>query len=221
MVGSGPSSSFWNGAEEGVGASPGSVVSQDDPDVKQLWLHPGGSLPGGRQESMQAYVTKVHTSVVEELTRNKQHRFIILDQEFLRLWWDGVASAKQKLQVHEIVAQRLLEFVLGGQVMRDEVVTHVNDQTFQLTEGHGFLYKTFGIRPQFSWQVDSLGTSATTPTLFALAGFSGHIISRIDYDLKEAMQKDQEMQFVWRGSRSLLAQQETFTHVMDENGYCS
>ena len=58
-------------------------------------------------------------------------------------------------------------------------------------EGHGFLYETFGIRPQFSWQVDSLGTSATTPTLFAMAGFSGHIISRIDYDLKEAMQKDQ------------------------------
>ncbi|KAJ1060902.1 hypothetical protein K5549_002189 [Capra hircus] len=90
-----------------------------------------------------------------------------------------------------------------------------------LRDGCEFLYETFGIWPQFSWQVDSLGTSATTPTLFALAGFSGHIISRIDYDLKEAMQKDQEMQFVWRGSRSLLAQQEIFTHVLDENGYCS
>ena len=31
----------------------------------------------------------------------------------------------------------------------------------------------------------------------------------------------QEMQFVWRGSKSLLAQQEIFTHVLDENGYCS
>ena len=58
-------------------------------------------------------------------------------------------------------------------------------------EGHGFLYETFGIRPQFSWQVDSFGASATTPTLFALAGFNAHLISRIDYDLKEAMQKDQ------------------------------
>ncbi|KAI4585492.1 hypothetical protein MJG53_005726 [Ovis ammon polii x Ovis aries] len=305
MVGSGPSSSFWNGAEEGVGGEargadhpeqvtlhtlmcsydldqeevtghtptcddgnklaflrgklaapcvlvtvPGSNVvhltgaaktlsARVLPPVHRLsciWHRVGtewaqrlpcwnssesrGQGPG-QMESMQAYVTKVHTSVVEELTRNKQHRFIIVDQEFFRLWWDGVTSAKQKLQVHEIVAQRLLEFVLGGQVMHDEVVTHVNDQTFQLTEGHGFLYKTFGIRPQFSWQVDSLGTSATTPTLFALAGFSGHIISRIDYDLKEAMQKDQEMQFVRRGSRSLLAQQEIFTHVLDENGYCS
>uniref|UniRef100_A0A452DL61 Alpha-mannosidase n=1 Tax=Capra hircus TaxID=9925 RepID=A0A452DL61_CAPHI len=178
------------------------------------WLHTA-------QESMQAYVTKVHTSVVEELTRNKQHRFIIVEQEFSRLWWDGVASAKQKLQVRELVGQGCLAFVLGGQVMHDEAVTHVDDQILQLTEGHGFLYETFGIRPQFSWQVDSFGASATTPTLFALAGFNAHLISRIDYDLKEAMQKDQEMQFMWRGSRSLLAQQEIFTHVLDENGYCS
>ncbi|KAJ1060959.1 hypothetical protein K5549_002246 [Capra hircus] len=178
------------------------------------WLHTA-------QESMQAYVTKVHTSVVEELTRNKQHRFIIVEQEFSRLWWDGVASAKQKLQVRELVGQGRLAFVLGGQVMHDEAVTHIDDQILQLTEGHGFLYETFGIRPQFSWQVDSFGASATTPTLFALVGFNAHLISRIDYDLKEAMQKDQEMQFVRRGSRSLLAQQEIFTHVLDENGYCS
>ena len=37
--------------------------------------------------------------MVEDLTRNKQHRFIIVDQEFFRLWWDGVASDKQKGQV--------------------------------------------------------------------------------------------------------------------------
>ncbi|XDA77733.1 hypothetical protein R6Z07M_007825 [Ovis aries] len=191
----------------------------------RVFMVPYSHLDVGRlltvQESMQAYVTKVHTSVVEELTRNKQHRFIIVDQEFFRLWWDGVASAKQKLQVHELVGQGCLEFVLGGQVMHDEAVTHVDDQILQLTEGHGFLYETFGIWPQFSWQVDSFGASAMTPTLFALAGFNAHIISRIDYDLKEIMKNDQEMQFVRRGSRSLLAQQEIFTHVLDENGYCS
>ena len=31
----------------------------------------------------------------------------------------------------------------------------------------------------------------------------------------------QQLQFVWRGSRSLSAQQETFTHVLDQFGYCS
>ena len=63
--------------------------------------------------------------------------------------------------------------------------------TSVFAEGHGFLYETFGIRPQFSWHVDPFGASATTPTLFALAGFNAHLISRIDYDLKDAMQEAQ------------------------------
>lgn len=64
-----------------------------------------------------------------------------------------------------------------------------------VSEGHGFLYETFGVRPQFSWHVDPFGASATTPVLFALAGFNAHLISRIDYDLKDAMQKNKV--FFW------------------------
>nr|CAI9707516.1 unnamed protein product [Rangifer tarandus platyrhynchus] len=188
------------------------VVPHSHMDVG--WLHTV-------QESMQAYVTNVYNSVVEELTLEKKRRFIAVEQEYFRLWWDGVASDGQKGQVHQLVAEGRLEFVLGGQVMHDEAVTHFDDQILQLTEGHGFLYETFGFRPQFSWQVDPFGASATTPTLFALAGFNAHVISRIDYDLKEAMQYNQELQFVWRGSRSLSAQQEIFTHVLDQFGYCS
>ena len=64
-------------------------------------------------------------------------------------------------------------------------------ETYLFAEGHGFLYETFGVRPQISWQVDPFGASSTTPTLFALAGFNAHVISRIDYNLKEAMQYNQ------------------------------
>ena len=64
----------------------------------------------------------------------------------------------------------------------------VTEEVSLFAEGHGFLYETFGIRPQFSWQVDPFGASATTPTLFALAGFNAHVISRINYNLKKAMQ---------------------------------
>ncbi|KAG8505835.1 Epididymis-specific alpha-mannosidase, partial [Galemys pyrenaicus] len=173
------------------------------------------------QESMQAYAASVYTSVVEELTRGPSRKFIAVEQEFFRLWWDSVASAQQKRQVRSLLAQRRLEFVTGGQVVPDEAVTHVDDQILQLTEGHGFLYETFGFRPRFSWQVDPFGASATTPTLFALAGFHAHVISRVDYDLKEAMQATQGLQFVWRASPSLAERQEIFTHVMDQHSYCS
>ncbi|MXQ99690.1 hypothetical protein E5288_WYG020328 [Bos mutus] len=188
------------------------VVPHSHMDVG--WLHTV-------QENMQAYVTSVYNSVVEELTLEKKRRFIAVEQEYFRLWWDGVASDRQKGQVHQLVAEGRLEFVLGGQVMHDEAVTHIDDQILQLTEGHGFLYEIFGVRPQISWQVDPFGASSTTPTLFAPAGFNAHVISRIDYDLKEAMQDNRQLQFVWRGSRSLSAQQEIFTHVLDQFGYCS
>ncbi|KAJ8390261.1 hypothetical protein AAFF_G00108300 [Aldrovandia affinis] len=173
------------------------------------------------QESMHAYAANVYSSVTEELTREKHRKFIAVEQEFFRLWWDTVATDKQKKQVRQLVKEGRLEFIIGGQVMHDEAVTDLDDEILQLTEGHGFLYETFGVRPQFSWHVDPFGASATTPVLFALAGFNAHLISRIDYDLKDYMQKSQKLQFVWRGSPSLGDQQEIFTHTMDQFSYCS
>ncbi|XP_078147934.1 epididymis-specific alpha-mannosidase [Centroberyx gerrardi] len=173
------------------------------------------------QESMHAYAANVYTSVTEELSKAKHRRFIAVEQEFFRLWWDTVATDSHKKQVRQLVKEGRLEFIIGGQVMHDEAVTDLDDEILQMTEGHGFLYETFGVRPQFSWHVDPFGASATTPVLFALAGFNAHLISRIDYDLKDAMQKNKKLQFVWRGSPSLKEQQEIFTHTMDQFSYCT
>ncbi|XP_073430619.1 epididymis-specific alpha-mannosidase [Dendrobates tinctorius] len=173
------------------------------------------------QESMHAYAASVYTTVVDELMKAKHRKFIVVEQEFFRLWWDMVAGDVQKQQVHQLVQEGRLEFVIGGQVMHDEAVTAVDDQILQLTEGHGFLYETFGVRPQFSWHVDPFGASAVSPTIFAMSGFNAHLISRIDYDSKAAMQDSKNLQFVWRGSRSLSEKQEIFTHVMDQFRYCT
>ncbi|XP_056431544.1 epididymis-specific alpha-mannosidase [Gadus chalcogrammus] len=173
------------------------------------------------QESMHAYAANVYSSVTEELSRDGRRRFIAVEQEFFRLWWETATDTHQR-QVRQLVKEGRLEFVLGGQVMHDEAVTDLDDQILQLTEGHGFLYETFGVRPRFSWHVDPFGASATTPVLFALAGFHAHLISRVDYDLKDSLQRDKRLQFVWRGSPSLRdQQQEIFTHVMDQFSYCS
>eukprot|EP00071_Canis_lupus_P039188 XP_022272745.1 epididymis-specific alpha-mannosidase-like isoform X1 [Canis lupus familiaris] len=63
----------------------------------------------------------------------KQRRFIAVEQEYFRLWWDGIASYRQKRQVRHLLATRRLEFVIGGQVMHDETVAHFDDQILQLT----------------------------------------------------------------------------------------
>lgn len=54
---------------------------------------------GPPQENMRAYVASVHTTVVQELTRRKDRRFVLAEQEYFRLWWDGIASEMQKKQV--------------------------------------------------------------------------------------------------------------------------
>lgn len=51
------------------------------------------------QESMHAYAANVYTTVVEELMKGKQRKFIAVEQEFFRLWWDAVATDTQKQQV--------------------------------------------------------------------------------------------------------------------------
>lgn len=48
---------------------------------------------------MHAYAANVYTSVVEELMKGKHRKFIAVEQEFFRLWWDTVATEKHKQQV--------------------------------------------------------------------------------------------------------------------------
>ncbi|XP_052003302.1 epididymis-specific alpha-mannosidase [Xyrauchen texanus] len=202
------------------------TVSENDAAEKiQTFVIPHSHMDVGWvytvRESMHAYASNMYSSVVEELSRVKSRKFIAVEQEFFRLWWANVASDWHKKQVRQLLQDGRLEFIIGGQVMHDEAVTDVDDAILQLTEGHGFLYETFGVRPRFSWHVDPFGASATTPILFALAGFDAHLISRIDYDLKDDMQKKKKLQFVWRGSPSLMEKQEIFTHTMDQFSYCT
>ncbi|XP_077992129.1 epididymis-specific alpha-mannosidase-like [Glandiceps talaboti] len=173
------------------------------------------------EESMKAYAANVYSTVVKNLVEGGHRRFIAVEQEFFRLWWDTIADYTQKLQVHQLVQNGQLEFIIGGQVMHDEAVSEYTADIEQLTEGHGSIYETFGVRPQFSWHVDPFGASAATPTLFAMAGFNGHLMSRIDYDKKNAMQKSKGLQFVWQGSPSHGSKLQMFTHVMDQYSYCT
>lgn len=51
------------------------------------------------QESMHAYAANVYTTVTEELSKAAERRFIAVEQEFFRLWWDTVATETLKRQV--------------------------------------------------------------------------------------------------------------------------
>lgn len=52
---------------------------------------------------MQAYAASTHTTVAQALTHRKHRHFVLAEQEYFRLWWDGVASHTQKRQVTDSV----------------------------------------------------------------------------------------------------------------------
>lgn len=109
------------------------------------------------QESMHAYAANVYTTVTEQLSTAAERRFIAVEQEFFRLWWDTVATDTLKRQVRvrsflptvwkccdlvwraldvkvrQLVKEGRLEFAIGGQVMHDEAVTDLEDQILQMT----------------------------------------------------------------------------------------
>uniref|UniRef100_A0A3P9KH02 Mannosidase alpha class 2B member 2 n=1 Tax=Oryzias latipes TaxID=8090 RepID=A0A3P9KH02_ORYLA len=129
------------------------------------------------QESMHAYAANVYSSVTEELSKVKERRFIAVEQEFFRLWWDTVASDLQKKQVRQLVKDGRLEFIIGGQVMHDEAVTDLEDQILQMTEGHGFLL--WNNQPwNLGYNLTLNDSSVVRPTLWMLLG-SANATSRL------------------------------------------
>lgn len=73
---------------------------------------------------MRSYAANVYTTVVAELTRGQQRRFIAVEQEFFRLWWDGVASEEQKHQVRQGRDSRIY---MGPQVPQVSVKVPAGD----------------------------------------------------------------------------------------------
>uniref|UniRef100_A0A3B3C4Z9 Mannosidase, alpha, class 2B, member 2 n=1 Tax=Oryzias melastigma TaxID=30732 RepID=A0A3B3C4Z9_ORYME len=121
------------------------------------------------QESMHAYAANVYSSVTEELSKVKERRFIAVEQEFFRLWWDTVASDLQKKQVQQLVNDGRLEFILGGQVMHDEAVTDLEDQILQMTGDLAFLL--WNNQPwNLGYNLTLNDSSVVRPSLWMLLG---------------------------------------------------
>ena len=104
--------------------------------------------------------------------------------------------------------------------MNDEATSNYEDIISQMTLGAKFIYDEFGIRPTVGWHIDPFGHSSGLAQLFADIGFDAFGINRIHYQDKDNRKKDKNLEFVWRGSQSLGAKSDVFTHIMDSH-YCS
>ncbi|XP_069023708.1 lysosomal alpha-mannosidase [Embiotoca jacksoni] len=175
---------------------------------------------GDRNDIQHAGVQYILDSVVDQLLKNPDRRFIYVETAFFYRWWKQQSSSMQRT-VKQLVNEGRLEFVNGGWCMSDEATTHYSAVIDQMTMGLRFLNETFGPcgRPRVAWHIDPFGHAREHASMFAQMGYDGFFFGRLDYQDRMRRMKAKEQELLWRASDSLAAPAaDLFTGILP-NGY--
>ena len=145
--------------------------------------------------------------------------FSYVEMAFFERWWREQTSAT-KNRTRALVNMGLLEFNLAGWCMNDEAAPTYSAAIDQMTEGQQFVLREFGpgkARPRAAWHVDPFGHSAAIASLWHGMGFDVFGLNRIDWREKDRRKSTKELEFVWRGSRTLGKDSQIFAHVLDSH----
>ena len=172
---------------------------------------------GSKAEIQEARVQFILDSVIDALLQDPSRKFIYVEVAFFSRWWKQQTD-QTKAIVRTLVNEGRLEFINGGWCMNDEAAPWYVDIIDQMTLGHQFLYKEFGVIPRIGWHIDPFGHSATQASLFASMGFDAFYFGRIDYQDKDKRMRDKTLEMIWEPSKSLGQNHSIFTGVLF-NGY--
>ncbi|XP_028998395.1 LOW QUALITY PROTEIN: lysosomal alpha-mannosidase [Betta splendens] len=175
---------------------------------------------GDRNDIQHAGVQYILDSVVDQLLKNPDRRFIYVETAFFYRWWRQQSSSMQQT-VKQLVNEGRLEFVNGGWCMSDEATTHYSAVIDQMTLGLRFLNDTFGAcgRPRVAWHIDPFGHAREHASMFAQMGYDGFFFGRLDYQDRTHRMVQREQELLWRASDSLTPPMaDLFTGILP-NGY--
>ena len=174
---------------------------------------------GANNTIQRAQVQYILDTVIQQLQVNPARRFIYVEIAFFFRWWRE-QNPGTKAIVKDLVRRGQLEFINGGWTMNDEATIYYTDGVDQMTEGHQFLLREFGVVPTIGWQIDPFGHASAQATQFAQMGFNGFFFARSDYQDYELRNKTKTLESVWRSSPSLGARSDIFTHILYDSTYC-
>uniref|UniRef100_A0A665VZF2 Alpha-mannosidase n=1 Tax=Echeneis naucrates TaxID=173247 RepID=A0A665VZF2_ECHNA len=175
---------------------------------------------GDRNDIQHAGVQYILDSVVDQLLKNPDRRFIYVETAFFYRWWKRQSPSMQQT-VRQLVDEGRLEFVNGGWCMSDEATTHYSAVIDQMTMGLRFLNETFGAcgRPRVAWHIDPFGHAREHASMFAQMGYDGFFFGRLDYQDRTHRMVQLEQELLWRASDSLPPPTaDLFTGILP-NGY--
>ncbi|CAH0775454.1 unnamed protein product [Bemisia tabaci] len=170
---------------------------------------------GSNKGHSPAGVQYIIDSVVSELLRDKNRRFVYVETSFLWRWWLE-QNEESRADVRMLVEEGRLQLLHGGWCMSDEASPHYSSMIDQMTFGLKFLNETFGEcgRPRVAWQIDPFGHSSEVALQFAAMGYNGVFFGRIDQQDFETREGRREMEMMWRPDTSTGEEGELFTGIL-------
>ncbi|XP_025413400.1 lysosomal alpha-mannosidase-like isoform X2 [Sipha flava] len=191
------------------------------------WLKTIDQYYFGTNNSIQlAGVQFILDSVVSELSKDPNKRFIYVETAFFWKWWVDQSEETQDI-VRDLVRSGRLEFIGGAWSMNDEAASNYLSIVDQFTWGLRKLNDTFGEcgRPHIGWQIDPFGHSRQMATLFSQFGYDGLFFGRLDYEEKKQRLLNKTAEMIWQSSPNIGSSADLYTQVLYNyysapDGYC-
>jgi len=138
------------------GSSSGQVLQEEKRAGVTAWIVPHSHDDVGWLKTIDEYyeqeVRQIYNTVIEELDKRADRKFIIVEMAFFTMWW-AEATEQQKALVFKYVELKKVEFVLGGWCMNDDADPTYSASINQMSEGHRFIFDTFGVMPKYGWHI--------------------------------------------------------------------
>lgn len=180
------------------------------------WLKTVDQYYFGTNSSIQlAGVQFILDSVITELAKDPNKRFIYVETAFFWKWWVDQSEETQSI-VKDLVASGRLEFIGGAWSMNDEAASNYVSIVDQFTWGLRKLNDTFGEcgRPHIGWQIDPFGHSRQMATLFSQFGYDGLFFGRLDYEEKVQRLSNKTAEMIWQSSPNIGSSADLYTQVL-------
>jgi len=200
-----------------LAAAPAPVAAQAD-DLLTVHIIPHSHCDPGWLNTFEGYYVSEVKTVLDAVLRELQgsghehRRFVWSEISFFNRWYESLPS-ESKTAFQGLVSRGQIEFVNGGWVQNDEANPDPVSMIAQMTTGHEYIQKNFGVSPRIAWQIDPFGHSSVTPSLWSLMGFEALVINRIHHSVKDAFKQSRQMEFHWRGA-DVGQKADMFTHVL-------